>query len=151
MRTQSEGLAQRAHLAFLYSEHSAYLYVREALALGAAQQFRTHLVERLAFLHLAVGVLDVFEFVEEPFVDMGELVDAVDSVAGLERGRDREDSGVCRVLQGLVEILGLVRLVADEAVGALAYHPEAFLNRLLEVASYGHDLSDALHARTYLA
>ena len=151
MRTQSEGLAQRAHLAFLYSEHSAYLYVREALALGAAQQFRADLAERLASLQLAVGVFDVLELVEEPFVYVGELVDPVHAVAGLKRGRNREYAGVRRVLRGLVEVFGLIGLVAHEAVGALAYHPEAFLNRLLEVASDGHDLADALHARTYLA
>ena len=148
---QAERLAHRAHFVFGYSEDLAYLKVGEAEALRAAEEFGAHARDAPAGLELGVGVVDVLQFVQEPLVDAGELVYPVDRVAGLEGRGYREYSGVGRVLERKIEVLGPVGLVAHESVRSLAYHPEAFLYGLLEVAAYRHHFAHALHARAYLA
>ncbi len=75
----------------------------------------------------------------------------VHAVAGLECGGYGEDAGVGRVLEGVVKVGGAVGLVAYEAVGSLSDHAQALLDGFLEVASYRHHLSYALHAGADLA
>lgn len=48
---------------------------------------------------------DVFELVEEPRVDVGELVDLLDGPTGVESVRDGEQATVGRLLQLLVDFL----------------------------------------------
>ena len=131
-------------------DDAGYLYVGEALALGLGEQFARQRAEAAAGFELAVGQLYAVELVEEPLVYLGELVYAIYAVALLHGRGYREDTAVGGVLQGVVEVLAVIGLVADEAVRSLAYHAQALLYGLLEVAAYGHDLSDALHAGAYL-
>ena len=79
-----------------------------------------------------VGLHNVGELVEEPFVDLCESVNLINRVSGAHCLGNHEYALVGRLLQSLVDIGHLKFLVADESVSALAYHPEALLNRLLE-------------------
>lgn len=47
-------------------------------------------------------VSDVLHLVQEPAVDLGELVQLVHRVAGSECGRQNKDALICRSLQLLV-------------------------------------------------
>lgn len=58
-----------------------------------------HLVVRL---QQSLVVSDVLHLVQEPAVDLGELVQLVHCVAGSERRRQNEDALICRSLQLLV-------------------------------------------------
>ena len=86
------------------------------------------------------------QLVQEPAVDVRERMDPVHRVARLERRGDGEDPRVGGMRQREIQVLRHVRLVADEAVGALADHPDALLDGLLEGPADGHHLADALHA-----
>ena len=79
---------------------------------------------------------------EEPAVDLGELIEALDRVALLERGGQDEHALVGRLLELLVRR----RLeVGVEAKHVLVDHAQRLLQRLLELAPHGHHLADALH------
>ena len=93
----------------------------------------------------------VGELVEEPFVDLGQFVDAVYGPTKHHGLGYVEDTGVGGIGEGVGQVLHFVGLVAHEAVGPLAYHPEALLDGLLEGEAYGHHLADRLHACADLA
>ena len=86
------------------------------------------------------------QLVQEPAVDVRERMDPVHGVARLEGRGDGEDARVRGMRQREIQVLRHVRLVAHEAVRALADHPDALLDGLLEGPADGPHLADALHA-----
>ena len=86
------------------------------------------------------------QLVQEPAVDVRERMDPVHGIARLEGRGDGEDARVRGMRQREIQVLRHVRLVAHEAVRALADHPDALLDGLLEGPADGHHLADALHA-----
>ena len=93
---------------------------------------------------------DVHQLVKEPFVNLGEVVDLVNSVTGTHCLRDNEDTLVGRFAQGLVDVFDHQFLVFYETVHALTDHTQTFLNSFFESTSDGHDFTDRLHAGTQL-
>ena len=136
---------------FVLPDGSLDLKIGEALLLGKAQEFHRHVLKSVVGVHVLVGLDDVLQLIEEPFVDLGEVVDLIYRVAGAHSLGDHEDALVGRLPESLLQVGDLKLLVAHEAVRPLADHPEALLDGLLETAPDGHHLAHGLHRRTDLA
>ena len=147
-RSESQTLASFSDELFLDAEHSGNLYVGETLALYSAEELPVYFSKTAALFEEAVAGLDIVKFVEEPLVDFGELVDAVHAVSALQGGSNCKDACVGRIAEGIVKVFVLIRFVADEAVGTLSNHTQTLLNGFLEIASYRHYFTHALHAGT---
>ena len=80
-------------------------------------------------------------------------MDLLNSVSCVQCLADSEDARIGRCLESLIQIVSgdLLRVVAYEAVHALADHTQAFLHRFLEGAADSHDFPDGLHATAELA
>ena len=103
------------------------------------------------FLQLLINVDDMLQLLQEPLVDLGQLVNTVDGVFGkMHRLRDDEDALVGRLAKSRINVGNLQLLVLYEAVHALAYHAQAFLYGFLKRASDGHHLANRLHRRSQL-
>ena len=76
---------------------------------------------------------------------MRQGIDAFYAVTALESCRNGENPRICRIAKGVIQVLCLVGLVANKAVGSLTYHPESLLQGFFKTASYGHHLSHTLH------
>ena len=127
------------------------LEIREAALFGLEQQLVGHMGDVVVLLQLVLDPDDVLQLLEEPAVDLRQLVDALDGVPVLQRVRDDEDALVGRMGERGVDVVDLELLVRDEAVHALSDHPQALLDHFLEVTADGHHLADGLHARSQLA
>ena len=135
----------------LHAQGACYLEIGKALHLGTAQQVVVKHVDGGALVELLVGEVNFVELLQEPAVNLGEVVYLVD---GITRGKgflDDKDALVGGLTQGGIHVVNLEFLVINEAVHALAYHAQAFLNDFLEGAAYGHNLAHRLHAATEFA
>ena len=157
-RQDAQLLAAGAHLeVFLLHiargmEHEAgYLEVGEAQHLGLAQHIGGDVFHLIILGKRVLVVDDVLQLAQEPGIDLGQLVDAVDGVALLQRLGDGEDAQVGGMGQLVVEVVEAGAFVAHKAVHALADHAQALLDNLLEGAADGHDFAHGLHAGTDLA
>ena len=127
------------------------LEIGETLAFGLAQQSLVQLLEGVQGLELRRSVDDVHQLVDEPAVYLGELVYLFRGITVDKSLGNDEDAVVGRLPEGLVNVLYRYFLIACEAVRSLADHSQTLLQGLLEGASDGHDLTDALHAAADLA
>ena len=133
------------------ADRTGQLEVRETALFRFADQFIGHVGDTVVLFELALDADDVFELLEEPFVDPGQLVDAFDRVALFERVGDHEDAFVGGMRERLVDVDAGERLVRDEPVHALSDHAQPFLDHLFEAAPDGHHLADRFHAGAQLA
>ena len=122
-----------------------HLEVGEALYLCLAEELCGNLSHALACVKLLRGVHDVLQLLEEPAVDLGEVVNLVDGVASAHSLRDDEDALVSGLAQCLVDVGNLELLVLYEAVHALTNHAETLLDNLFEGATDRHHLTHRLH------
>ena len=126
------------------------LEVREAQTFCLTQDIFRQILDLIILLqHMAV-VDDILQTLEEPRIDLGQLVDAIDAVTLLQSLSDSEDTQVGRVAQLFIQVLEGQVVVAHETVHALADHTQALLHDLLEAFTDRHDLADRLHAGTNL-
>ena len=130
---------------FVLPDGSLDLKIGEALLLGKAQELHRHVLKSVVGVHVLVGLHDVLQLIEEPFVDLGEVVDLIYRVAGAHSLGDHEYTLVGRLPESLLQVGDLEFLVADESVRPLADHPEALLDGLLEAAADGHNLAHGFH------
>ena len=145
-RMDAQGEPPLADLGLRPLVHTGDLDVGKTLPFGPQEKIAADGGQRRAGFQFAVGRFQGEQFVEEPAVDAGQFVDALHAVARFEGRRNGEDARVGGMRQGPVEVFHLVGFVADEAVGALPDHPEAFLDGFFEGAADGHHLADAFHA-----
>ena len=103
------------------------------------------LVEFLRSLH------DVHQLVEEPLVNLGEVVNLVYCVACTHSLRDDEDTLVGRFAQCFVDVFDNQLLVFHETVHALTNHTKTFLDGFFEGTSDGHDFTYRFHAGAQFA
>ena len=100
-------------------------------------------------LQLFINIDDVLQLIQEPLVNLGKFVDALNIVLRqMHRFRDNENSLVSRFTQGGINIGNLQFLVFHKTVHTLPYHTQALLDGFLEVATDGHHLAYTLHAGT---
>ena len=89
---------------------------------------------------------NVFQFADEPRVNLGQFVDAFDGISLFQRLCDGEDTQVGWVGQFVVQVRETGMVIAHEAVHALTNHAQAFLDNLFKRPSDGHDFAHRLHA-----
>ena len=151
-RDNAERLSIFTNLVHIGGDNSAVLPNRsldleigEAFLLGKTEKFLRHILDLVVGVHILVGLDDVLQLVQEPFVDLGEIVDLIYSVAGTHCLGDHEYTLVGRLPESLLQVSDLEFLVADESVRSLTDHSESFLDGLLEAAADGHNLADGFH------
>lgn len=125
------------------------LSVGETHLLSLQDLILLQVLEATGSLELSGAVDNVLQLVEEPLVDLGQLMDLLDRVVLVEHGlADGEPSAVSGVLKLKVEILKLVALESDESGVDLA---DSLLERLLKGSADSHDLTDRLHGAANVA
>ena len=134
----------------LESHGTCYLEVSESIYLGLTQQLLIQYVDAGASLQLLVNVYDMLQFLQEPLINLRQVVYLVDGIVLVHGLGDDEDTLVGRLAQCCIYVGYLQFLVLHEAMHALANHSESLLQSLLEIASDGHHLSYRLHARAKL-
>ena len=92
----------------------------------------------------------MLQALQEPHIDLCQLLDALDGVTLFESLGDGKDTEVSRVSQLFVEVIELRMIVAHEAVHALSDHAQTLLDHLLKRAADTHNLAHGLHRRTDL-
>mmetsp|Transcript_71241 Transcript_71241/g.189432 ORF Transcript_71241/g.189432 Transcript_71241/m.189432 type:complete len:386 (-) Transcript_71241:2267-3424(-) len=118
--------------------------------LAPAELKVVHRLERL--LH----AVDVVQLRQEPAVNAGKIVDLLHAHAQLKGLCDRPDphgrrllqlgrDRLCRARVGPAVLQLQVKPLGVEASAALVHHAQGLLNCLLEGATNGHDLANALH------
>ena len=98
-----------------------------------------------------VNVADVLQLLQEPLVNLRQIMYLVDGVSLCHCLCNDEDTLVGRLLQGFVDIFDYKFLVLDETVHSLSDHAQTLLDSLFEGASDGHHLTYALHAAAQLS
>ena len=121
------------------------LEIRETAHLRLTQQVGVECFHRGQGLQTSIYLADMLQFLEEPAVNLRQFVQTVDGVAAAERLREEEDTLVGRRRERVVEVIHLQGFVLGEAVHALPYHTETFLDGVFESASYRHHLADGFH------
>ena len=133
------------------AEDARQLVVAEARALERQQQVGGHVAQPdqvRRFLELD----DLRKLLEEPRVDLREVVDGLDRPAPVERFEDRPHPAVGRhdellAQRRLVKLLVLGLLGEESALPAELERADALEERLLERAADGHRLAHRLHLR----
>ena len=132
---------------FLETDSTGYLEIRESIHLRLSQQRLFECIDILSF-QLFIDVDDMLQLIEEPLVDLRQLMDMFDRIFRQMHGlRDHEDTLVCRLAQGCVDIGNLQFLVLHESVHSLSDHTESFLDGLFKGTSDSHHLTHRLHRR----
>src|SRR5262249_4482073 len=127
-------------------EELAELLIGEAGLLGLEQDAARAQAAAVG-LHAVGRLREALDLVQEPAVDVRQLVDAIDRHARRQRRRDGKNALVGRMAQLLFQFAAAEMSVADEAVHADLEHAQGLLQRLFELAADSHDLADRLHTR----
>ena len=87
----------------------------------------------------------MLQLLEEPLVNLGQIMNLINGVSLVHSLGDDEDTLVSRLAQSSVDVRNLKLLVLNEAVHALTDHTQTLLDGFLEVAADGHNLPYRLH------
>jgi hypothetical protein len=136
----------RTYFGFGLLDQLGDVLVREASLLGGHDEVLVDGLER-GLLELLVHLDNVLELVQEPLVNLGEVVQLVNSVTEVEHGvGDGEESAVVVLSQGSSHVLGFPVGVEAREIGVDLTN--SLLEGLLESSADGHDFADRLHGRT---
>ena len=122
------------------------LEIGEAHYLGLTEHLGRKFFERVIFRQLMFVVDNVFQLADEPRVNLGQFVDALDGITFFQRLCDGKDTQVGRIGQFIVQVREAGMVIAYEAVHALTNHTQSFLDNLFKRPSDGHDFAHRLHA-----
>ncbi|GKT75685.1 hypothetical protein ColTof4_08108 [Colletotrichum tofieldiae] len=139
----AKGKTSGAHLVFGASNSQSNLAVREAELLSLQDLVLLKVLQTTSGLEAVLAVNKVLQLVQEPLVNLGQLMNPVHRVVLVEHGlANGEPAAVGGVLELVVQVLELVALEANELGIDLA---NSLLERLFKGASNSHDLTDRLH------
>ena len=147
--TDVEAQSLRADLVLGAVDGVGDLSVRETEFLGLEDLLALETVERANGLHFTDAVDQVLQLVEEPLVDLGQIVHLLDRVVLVKHGlANGEPSAVGGVLEFEIEVVKLVALESDVSGVDLS---NGLLERLFKSSANGHDFSDRLHGTANVA
>ena len=129
--TDSENLLLHVGILGLQYE-AANLEVRESQYLSLTQYLGRNLLQRIIFRKLVLVIYDILHALDEPRVNLCQLLDALDGVTFLQSLGDGEDTEVGRVGKLLIQVVELGVVVAYETMHSLTNHTETLLEHLLE-------------------
>ena len=129
----------------IWKSETCDLEVAETEDFGFAENLCAEVFNLVVRFEFVLEIDNVFEFADEPRIDFGEFVNAVDCVALLQRLRNRKNAEVGRVCEFVVEVGKLGVVVANKTVHTLSNHPQTLLNQFLEGAADGHNFAHRFH------
>jgi len=129
----------------LQADGSGDLEIGKSVDLSLPQQLGVQGVD-IDLLECLINVDDVFQLIEEPLVDLGQIMNLVDGIALMHGLGDHEHALVGGFTERGIDVVDLQLLVFHKTVHALSDHAQTLLDGLFKVATDGHYLSDALHA-----
>ena len=91
-------------------------------------------------------VNDILQLFDEPRVNLGQLIDAVNGIALFQSLSNSKDAQIGWIGEFFVKVVEFRVVVAHKAVHALTNHAESLLDKLLEGAANRHDFAHRLHA-----
>ena len=141
--SDAESSPASADIVLSRSDQKSDLLVGESKLLGPEHHFLLDTEEATDLLQLVVAIDNVLELVQEPLVNLGQVMDLVHGVVLVEHGlTNGQPTSVSGVLQNLIQVLEGVTLETEEPGVNLT---DSLLERLLEGTTNGHDLTDGLH------
>ena len=135
----------------IFEDKAGNLEVGETVYFSLTEHIGRDVLDGVVAFQLMFVVNDILEFFDEPRVNLGQFVDAVDGVAFLQSLSNGKDAEISRVRQFVVKVVELGVVVAHKTVHALTNHAESLLDEFFEGATDGHDFTHRLHAGTNLA
>ena len=136
------------HISFV-PNGTGYLEIGESLHFRLAEQLVRHIGNLLVviapFVHLFRSVHDVLQFLQEPFVNLGQLMNLVYRVICTHGFADHEDALVRRLTKGFVHVFYNQFLILYETMHSLTNHAQTFLNGFFESTSDSHHLAPRFH------
>ena len=123
-----------------------YLMVRKALTLRLQQKPVWNVLTFVKCHQFAACINYVAQFMQEPCVYLRQFMNLLNGISGHQGMRYCEHPRVVRLAQRSIQIFRAGSIVQHEAVSTLSYHPQAFLQRLLEIATDSHHFPHTLHA-----
>ena len=131
---------------FLFQPDSTcYLEVGETINLCRTQQFLIQSVD-IVLLQRLINIDDVFQFFQEPFVNLGEFMYLIYRVILVHSLRYDENTLVGRFTKSSIKVFYLELLILNKAMHALPNHAKSFLNSFFKVTTNSHNFTDRLHA-----
>ena len=85
-----------------------------------------------------VGIVDINQLLEEPFVNLSEIVDLVYSITLLESLFNHENTLVCWFTKCSVYVVNLELFVFNKTVHALSNHTQTLLNDFFKSTADRH-------------
>ena len=123
------------------------LEVSEAIDFGRTQQLLVQDIDTGAAFQSFVYIDDVLQLLQEPFVNLGQLVYLINGISLVHGLGNDEHALVGWLAQCLVDVLNLKFFVLHKAVHPLSNHAKSLLDSLFKVAADGHHFSNRLHGR----
>ena len=146
----AEALPARANFIFSAVDSLGNLLVRESELLGLEDDLLLEAEQAADLLKLLCAVDNVLELVQEPLVDLGELVNPVHGVAFVVHSlTDGEPSAICGVCELVVEVLTVLLSLETKELGVDL--SAGLLERFFECTTDSHDLTDRLHGTANIA
>ena len=108
------------------------LEVGEAQHLSLTENIGRQILNLVILRKFMLVVDNVLQLTQEPGIDLGQFVDAVDGITFFQCLCDSEDTQICRMRQFMVEVVEVSTVVAHKAVHALTDHTQPLLNDFLE-------------------
>ena len=130
------------------------LTITETGHLEGSEALRSILADEVVEVGLVFARLshrgNVLQLAEEPLINLGELVDLINTPAILKSGLNSKETGIGGRLELLLErYLALIddeaRIATLETIKGRVDHTACLLDHLLEGAADGHDLTDTKH------
>ena len=127
------------------------LEISEALHLCFTKQINRHIGHLLMvvspFMQFLGGIHYVLQFLQKPFIYLGQLMDLVYGITRTHGFADDEDALVGRLAQSLVHIGYYQFFILYKAVHTLTDHAQSFLNSFFKGTSDCHYFSHRFHGR----
>ena len=146
LTTATNGQVFFFHVAGGLGHKAGNLEVRETEYLCLTEYFFRKVFNLIISSKNVLVINDVLQLAQEPWVNLGQFVDAFDSIAFFQSRSDREDTEVSRVSQLFIQVFELGVFVTYETVHALTNHTETLLDHFFERTTDGHDFTYRLHA-----
>ena len=108
------------------------LEIRKSFLFCLLKQIKRQFFDLIITVHLNISADDVFQFVQKPFVNLGQVVNLIYSVTSPHCLRNHENTLISRFTEFFVYIIDFKFLIGHKPVSSLAYHPQSLLQSLFE-------------------
>ena len=148
-RGDAEGLTAGTDIILGGPNKERDLLIRETELLGLHQDLLLEAEEAADLLELVVAIHNVLDLVQEPLVDLGQLVDLVNGVVLVEHSlSNSQPAAIGGVAESLIEVIELITLETKVFRVNLT---DCLLQGLLPGTTNSHNLTNRLHGGANVA